>query len=144
MDDLKTRLKQDAQEVQATPSPELQTRIDAALHSAREVRTVVRAPAPTRSLWWISSLTGLTAALLIIGLMNRNQPGELPPDNLSASQSSLPSEVRLPEDWDFSGKLPLNVETADLTRSLEQELVNLQSDLEKARKNVEREMKKGF
>ena len=38
----------------------------------------------------------------------------------------------------------LNVESADLTRSLEDELINLQSDLEKAKENVERDVKFTF
>jgi hypothetical protein len=40
--------------------------------------------------------------------------------------------------------LPLRVKTADLAAPLEDELQNLRSDLEKARDNVERDLKFTF
>ena len=39
---------------------------------------------------------------------------------------------------------PLNVETAEWTTPLEEELRNLRSDLEKARENVERDLRLSF
>lgn len=145
MDDLKTRLKQDADEIQASTSPELRTRIDASLHAARDSKAVTNTPA-TRpvSLWWISSVTGLTAAVLVILLMNWKSPVENETRNLSASVPAPTNEASLPEEWIPGDKFLLNVEQADLTRSLEEELLNLQSDLEKARENVERDVKFAF
>ena len=145
MDDLKTRLKQDADEVQASTSPELRARIDASLHAARGSKAVTSMPA-TRpvSLWWVSSVTGLTAAVLVILLINWNRPVEEETQDIAASVPTPINAVSLPEEWLVSDKFLLNVEQADLTRSLEEELLNLQSDLEKARENVERDVKFAF
>ena len=94
----------------------------------------------TASLWWISSISGLTAAFLVILLLNWKQPVE---DNaeLAATNTTPTPSVTLPPDWEVTGGFQLIVEPADLTRSLEEELSNLQSDLEKARENVERDVK---
>jgi hypothetical protein len=145
MDKLKTRLKQDADEIQADTSPELRARIDASLHAARGTRSVTSKPLVRPvSLWWISSVTGLTAAILVILLMNWNQPVEQEAPDISASNEAPTHSVTLPEDWYAGDGFLLNVESADLTRSLEEELINLQSDLEKAKENVERDVKFAF
>ena len=148
MDNLENRLKQDATDIRAETSAELRARIDASIYSARETRSVADAgPVRATSLWWISSVTGLTAAVLVITLLNWNRQTEKnviePVDNVVASQ--LPADTEsLPREWLGGGGLLLNVESADLTRSLEEELSNLQSDLEKARENVERDVKFAF
>ena len=142
MDELKTRLKQDAAEIKTETSAELRARIDASIYAARETRSVAgERPARAKSLWWISSITGLTAAVLVITLFNWNRPSD--PQTLDTLASIPPAteSVSLPQDWLGADALLLNVESADLTRSLEEELVNLQSDLEKARENVERDVK---
>jgi hypothetical protein len=145
MDELKNRLKQDADDIQANTSPELQARIDASLHAARETKSVTSTPmARPKSLWLISSITGLTAAILVILLMNWNQPVEQEAPDISASNEAPIHSVTLPENWYVGDDFLLNVESADLTRSLEEELINLQSDLEKAKENVERDMKFAF
>lgn len=142
MDELETRLKQDAADIQAKTSPELQARIDASLFAARGSKTVSRTPpARSTSLWWISSITGLTAAVLVILLMNWNKPVEQELPDIAARNQAPTHSVSLPDDWNISDGFRLNVESADLTRSLEEELINLQSDLEKARENVERDVK---
>ena len=145
MDELNTRLKQDADEIQADTSPELRARIDASLHAARGTKSVTSAPLVRPvSLWWISSVTGLAAAILVILLMNWNQPVEQEVPDLSASNDPPLHSVSLPDDWSVGDEFLLNIESADLTRSLEEELINLQSDLEKARDNVERDVKFAF
>ncbi len=142
MDKLETRLKQDAADIQAETSAELRARIDASLYAARETRSIASArPARATSMWWVSSITGLTAAVLVIVLLNWNQPAEQETtDALIVSQPPADT-VSLPQEWLGGDGLLLNVESADLTRSLEEELVNLRSDLEKARENVESDVK---
>ena len=145
MDELKIRLKQDADEIQANTSPELRARIDASLHAARGTQSVTRTPrVRPKSLWWISSVTGLTAAILVILMMNWNRPVQQDAPDISASNDAPTHSVTLPEDWYAGDGFLLKVESADLTRSLEEELINLQSDLEKARENVERNVKFAF
>ncbi len=91
---------------------------------------------PGTTLWWASSLTGLVAAALVIVLVNWNFTGE-PVENLS---DSAPPET----GWPIPSGFPLNAETADWTTPLEEELKNLQSDLEKARDSVERDLRLSF
>jgi len=76
--------------------------------------------------------------------MNWKSPVENETQDLSASVPAPTNEVSLPEEWIPGDKFLLNVEQADLTRSLEEELLNLQSDLEKAKENVERDVKFAF
>jgi hypothetical protein len=146
MDEFKNRLKQDADAIRAETSPESRVRLDASLHSARENIPPLPVPQPrTSSLWWTSSITGLTAVLLIVLMANWNRPLEPAAPKVSAAIETTPEpSVSLPEGWQMGGQILLNVESADLTRSLEEELSNLQSDLEKARKNVERDVKFAF
>ena len=148
MDKLESRLKQDAADIQAETSAELRARIDASLYAARETRSIASArPARATSMWWVSSITGLTAAVLVIMLLNWNQPAErealesMEPTETLVSIPPPTESVSLPQEWLGGDGLLLNIESADLTRSLEQELNNLQSDLEKARENVERDVK---
>jgi hypothetical protein len=145
MDELKARLIEDAGEVEALVSPELQQRIDASLHAARETRSVAGGrPAKRNSLWLISSLTGLTAAALVILVISWNQSPETVPQVQVAGQQLEVTDNALLDGWNITGGLSLNIESADLTRSLEDELVNLQSDLEKAREDVEQDIKFNF
>jgi len=145
MDELKARLIEDAGEIEAVVSPELRQRIDASLHAARETRSVAGGrPAKRNSLWLISSLTGLTAAALVILVISWNQPPETVPQMQVAGQQLEVTDNALLDGWNITGGLSLNIESADLTRSLEDELVNLQSDLEKARENVEQDIKFNF
>ena len=146
MDELKKRLIEDAGEIEAVVSPELQRRIDASLNAARETRSVAGGRTAKRgnSLWLISSLTGLAAAALVILAISWNQPPETVPQESMANQQAPATDDSLLDGWNITGGLSLNIESADLTRSLEDELVNLQSDLEKARENVEEDVKFNF
>ena len=150
MDELKTRLIEDAGEIEAAVSPELQRRIDASLIAARETRSVSGGrPEKRNSLWMISSLTGLAAAALVILVIGWNRQPEMAAQEQVAGQQVTRQQVQaadesLLEGWDIVDGLSLNIESADLTRSLEDELVNLQSDLEKARQSVERDVKFNF
>jgi hypothetical protein len=146
MDDLERQLRDDAARIKVEASPELQARLDASLHASR---VTVTSPAPaitTGSLWWISSLTGLAAAAAVILFINRE--GAIDVDDLqhtvtTPAATEMAGDTALPEDWNV-GAIKLQVENADLTRSLEQELIDLQSDLERARQTVEEDVRMAF
>ena len=140
MDEFERQLKLDAENIEAKLSPELTARIDASVHAAREIRPVAPAPRTTTSLWWMSSLTGLVAALLIIAFLNLTR------DDVDSGLTENPVVSSTPEYTEqlFGGSFPLDARPAVLTSPLEVELENLQSDLEKAREGVERDIKKAF
>ena len=140
MDKLEQQLKRDAEAIEATVSPQLQARIDASLHAARDVRQADVAPRRTASLWWMSSLTGLAAAILIIAFLNLNRDDAAPENTestVAAPSAAAPERL-------FSETFPLETRPAVLTSPLEKELEDLQSDLEKARDSVEQDIKLGF
>lgn len=85
MDEFEQRLKQDADAIQATVSPELRARIDASLHGIEPIRPAKPRSAPA-TFWLASSLTGLAAAVLVIVLVNWNRPAsDAPPARIVAS-----------------------------------------------------------
>ena len=137
MDKLERQLKEDAGLIKAELSPQLQERIRASLQSARpEDPTPRKAQTPGTNLWWASSLTGLAAAALVIVLINWNSTvtpiDDQPPPATPGTVLSLQSGF------------PLIAETADWATPLEEELKALQSDLEKARESVERDLRLSF
>ncbi|MDH3440423.1 MAG: hypothetical protein OEM63_06710 [Gammaproteobacteria bacterium] len=139
MDDFEKRLKRDADAIEAEVTPQLRARIDASLQGIEPVRQVHKATPPV-NLWWASSLTGLAAAVLVIVLMNWNQPGaDVTLDETIADtrpESELPTVPEVP-----ANEPPmLDIRTADFTSPLEQELQNLQSDIEKARESVRKDL----
>ena len=147
MDELKNRLKSDAERIRAGTSPELQLRIDASLASARGVSTMAVRDQQIEhwhTLWWVRAVSGLGAAALIVLILNRPSVDETPIDSVPTNAQIPVHESTLPDDWNTEGQFPWRVESADLTRSLEQELIDLQSDLEKARRNVEDDVKISF
>lgn len=135
MDEFEKRLKRDAAAIEAEVPAALRARIDASLHGVQPVR----AAAPQRPghgrLWWLSSLTGLAAAAMVIVLINWNrQPPEAVPFD-SAVAVTVPDEPQT--------QIPpaiLDIRKANFTSPLEEELVNLQSDLEKARETVRKDL----
>ena len=94
MDEFDKRLKRDADAIDVKVSPELRARIDASLQGIEPVRQVRREPTPV-NMWWASSLTGLAAAVLVIVLINWNQPGaDVTPDETLAdtrTEAELPT-----------------------------------------------------
>ena len=149
MDELQSRLKRDAEQLQAGTSPEMQLRLEASLCTARDARTMaVKRPEPAESsqgsTWWLSAVTGVAAVLLVAFLINRDLLEETGREAVSLNNQPPVEASALVEDWFVSGGLDLNIQPADLTQSLEEELSNLQSDLEKARENVERDVKFAF
>lgn len=137
MDKLERQLREDAGHIKADLSPELQGRIRASLESTRPIDQVQRKTQTTgTSLWWASSLTGLAAAALVILLVNWNSTnGPVEDQPVSATPGTV---------FSIQSGFPLNVETAEWATPLEEELKNLQSDLEKARENVERDLGVSF
>lgn len=135
MDEFEKRLKRDADAIRADVSPELRARIDASLTGIEPVRETRRRSSPT-GLWWASSLTGLATAVIVIVAVNWNRPGpDIQPAETLATESALPTEPRLP-----IGPEILDIRTADFTSPLEQELIKLQSDIEKARESVRKDL----
>lgn len=139
MDKFDRQLKDDAEAIEAAVSPELRARIDASLHAAKASQPVTPVPRPATSLWWMSSLTGLVTALLIIAFFNLNRNDEPDPVQNPVAMPSQQSPERL-----FPETFPLKTRPAVLTSPLEAELESLQSDLEKARESVERDLRKAL
>ena len=129
MDEFENRLKRDAEEIRVGISPELRTRIDASLRATEQIRPVPESPASGMNLWWASSLTGLAAAVIVIVLINWNRPTtELVPVEAVASVLDNINENQ--------GLYRPQLKTAGFTKPLEEELIRLQADIERARKNV--------
>lgn len=121
------RLKRDAEDIRASVSPELRARIDASLHGVQPIR-----PAKPRSasagLWWMSSLTGLAAAVTLIAVVNWNRSAPETPPTVADNPQPVVTEPPVP--------VTLDIRTADFASPLEEELERLQSDIEKARRSV--------
>lgn len=143
MDDFEKNLKADAAKIQADVSPELAARIASSVHATkREAKKTADNDASSGSpfsLWWLSSLTGLVAAVLVIAVLNRNlETNPQVPEEVS-TVTVVPKYVRqLREDF------VLRTENAEFTEPLEDELEKLRADIEKARKNVEQDLRSTF
>jgi hypothetical protein len=124
MDKLAKRLREDADQIEVMISPQLENRIEASLHSASQDGAAPVKSRQSASFWWASSLTGVAATFAIIAVVNLSKPEpeigitEPPPQAFSVPQF----------DW--------KPKTAMLTQTLEQELVDIQSDLKKAEQTV--------
>ena len=132
MDKFERRLKTDAEAVAADVSPELRARIDASLLGIDPIRPVPEERHTPNRLWWASSLTGLAAVIAVVVISNFNRPdtGEVQEvDVIAMTEPPLPVDTPL-----LSPKL--DIRSAEFTSPLEEELLKLRADLEKARKNV--------
>jgi hypothetical protein len=132
MDEFEKRLKRDAQAVQAEISPELRNRIDASLRAVEPVKVIPGQRSAPATLWWASSLTGLVAVLLLVVVANLNTRDSDPvQDNVAAGMTEPPMPIDVPL------MLPsLDIRSADFTSPLEEELLKLQADIQRARENV--------
>lgn len=132
MDKLAKRLRDDAAQIDATISPQLDDRIQASLQGITpESEQAVRRPRPF-SLWWASSLTGATVAIVLIVVVNLRTPEPLP-----VAAQPTPQPLAMPAvEW--------NTRTAVLTSPLEEEIENLQSDLKKAEEAVKQDIERLF
>ena len=123
------KLREDADKIEVTISDELDHRIEASLQAAAPVSP--RRPAPrARPAWfWLAStLTGATAAIAVIAVVNLSgieEPAAPAPTIVAADPMPL---------------LKLDTEAVKLTEPLQQELEDLQSDLKKAEERVRRDI----
>ena len=81
---------------------------------------------------------------MVILLLNLNEPEQTPVDTGVADTPPVPGTSELPAEWGVTPGELLQLRSADLTTPLEQELTDLQSDLEKVRENLEREVPFSF
>lgn len=132
MDKLKQALHEDAARINVEISPELDARLHASLQNA-EFQDVPRLDLRRRvlSFGWASALTGATAAILLLVVINLDRPA--PPGDSVPPVDSL--QVAVPS---------LNAETAVFTAPLQKELDDLESDLRKAERAVKREIGLGL
>jgi hypothetical protein len=140
MDEFESRLKRDAEAVQAEISPQLRSRIDASLRGVEPIKPVPAPRSASPRLWWASSLTGLAAviALVLIGTFNRPDSTDVQEvDVIARTEPLLPVDLPLlsPE---------LDIRSAEFVSPLEEELLKLRSDLEKARENVRQDVDFSF
>ena len=138
MDKLANRLREDAANIDAQVSAQLDSRIQASL-AAIEPEIVQRQRKPRRrpvSFWLASSLTGVAATLAVIAILNIIDVDK--PDEVSrtvADNAMQPIEIPV---------LDLDVEAAMLTGPLAKELEDLQADLKKAEEVVRRDVRIDF
>lgn len=132
MDKLTKQLKRDAAQIDVQISDELDRRIMASLQSVTPempVRPAVRRRPPI--FWWASTLTGAAAAILLIVMINsRSQVDDalpLPPQTSPVAVATAPT-------------IQWKADRAMLTRPLQQELEDLQSDIKKAEEKVKRDI----
>lgn len=133
MDKLAKRLREDAERIDATISPELDDRIRASLQGVRPETT--RSPASAagpRWFWLASTLTGAAAAVAAIVIINLRAPDPVP----VTAETPVPPLVLPDIEW--------HAEAAVLTSPLEQEIEDLQSDLRKAEEVVKEDIDRLF
>ena len=135
MDEFEKRLKRDADAIRPEASPELAARIEASLQGIEPIRPVEVRPTSSSGLWWASSLTGLAAAAAVVVLINWNQPAVEPVPETPVANMTVPPDSILP-----ASPVQLDISTADFASPLEEELVHLKSDLEKARDKVRKDL----
>jgi hypothetical protein len=132
MDEFEKRLKQDADAVEASVSPQLRARIDASLRGTERARATGPEKRPGSRLWWASSLTGLAATIAVIAVVNMNRPDPAPGAVPVADMPTVPDTV-----LDFPLIPPeLDIQSAEFADPLEEELLKLRADIEKARDSV--------
>lgn len=132
MDKLADRLKADAVAIEVEVSDEFERRLNASLQGVEPVKPTPPAPARRPAIfWWASSLSGVAAALVIIGIINsHSQPDEAP---VSVAEMSPVIVLTTPIiDW--------KTESAMLTQPLQRELEDLRSDLKKAEEKVKQDI----
>jgi hypothetical protein len=136
MDEFEKRLKRDADAMQVEVTPALRSRIDASLHGVEPIRPVEARERASTRLWWASSLTGLAAVVALIVIGNLDQPESgADPDSVLVVRTEPPMPVELPL---ISPEL--DIRSAEFTSPLEEELLKLQADLEKARETVRKDV----
>lgn len=161
MDKFESKLKRDAALIEADVSSQLADRIDASLHSAGRELPVSKATSNKTcddhlsgslssqqkqrltlgNLWLASSLTGLAAAVAVFWLLSGDS--ELPIADMP-STTTVNTVPPVPDHRAYLAELqqnlPLNVENVEFTAGLEEEMMRLRADLERARASVSRDI----
>jgi hypothetical protein len=138
MDKLANRLRDDAANIDAEISAQLDSRIRASLNAiepetARRQQESGRRPV---SFWLASSLTGVAATLAVIAIMNIVDTNEPAAESRTVADNAMqPIEIPV---------IDLDVEAAMLTGPLAQELEDLQEDLRKAEEVVRGDVRIDF
>ncbi len=129
MDKLALKLREDADKIEVRISDELDHRIEASLRAAAPAKPARPAPRARPPWFWLASaLTGATAAIAVLAIVNLSgvdEPAVPAPTIVAADPMPL---------------LDLDTEAVTLTAPLQQELEDLQSDLKKAEEKVRREI----
>ncbi|MEQ8208138.1 MAG: hypothetical protein RIA65_18335 [Woeseia sp.] len=133
MDKLDQQLAQDAAAIDAELTDTWRQRLDARWREARPVTAEVSSGWQRPALRFAGLAAGLVGLLVASGLFQRTRPIE---DVRLATVPPYTQEAVRP--------LPLEVEQVDLTQPLQQELLNLQADVEKARQSIERDLRRSF
>ncbi len=132
MDKLAEQLRHDAEAIEVEFSAEFERRLTASLSSAEPLQRVSEPARRSSIFWWASSLTGATAAILMMVLINEPS-GERAPETADRGVSPVPMLAEGPRiDW--------QTESAMLIGPLQQELDALQSDIKKAEQKVKQEI----
>ena len=136
MDKLAKQLKADAAMIDVQVSDKLDRRIAASIQGIRPEREETPQSRPRPAVfWWASSLTGIAAALAVIAIINSQSQIEGSPEPIAAvSPDMSPVAVATSPTIDWK------TDTAMLTRPLQQELEDLQSDLRKAEDKVRKDI----
>ena len=129
MDKLALKLREDADKINVAISDELDHRIEASLRAAAPAQPARRAPQARPPWFWLASaLTGATAAIAVIAIVNlQDVDGPAAPTPTIVAADPMPL-------------LNLDTEVVTLTAPLEQELEDLRSDLKKAEEKVRRDI----
>lgn len=129
MDKLALKLREDADKINVAISDELDHRIEASLRAAAPAQPARPTPQARPPWFWLASaLTGATAAIAVIAIVNLqdvDRPLAATPTIVAADPMPL---------------LNLDTEVVTLTAPLEQELEDLRSDLKKAEEKVRRDI----
>ena len=129
MDKLALKLREDADKIEVGISDELDQRIEASLRATAPAKPASPAPRARPPWFWLASaLTGATAAIAVIAVVNLSAVDEpaAPAPTIAAVDPML--------------LLDLDTEDVTLTAPLQQELEDLQSDLKKAEEKVRRDI----
>lgn len=148
MDDFEERLKRDASAIDDRVPPELAARIEASLRGVTpELPEAERARTPETRWWLLSSLTGVAAVLLVIVAINRPEPASTPgqPTRDATLVDTQPAPVGSSDPTAAPlVEVPLAVRPADFTEPLADELEAVKSDIEKARRSLEEDLRFTF
>jgi len=139
MDEFEQRLKHDAEKIDTGDTAALRARIDASIRATNRIRPVPETRDSGIGLWWASSITGLAAALVVIVLINVNRPDTPDTPAEPVVHETVPEYIE-----ELQGLARPEIRTADFTSPLEDELVRLRADIERARQTVREEIALSF